>query len=277
MSSMRIHCRADIPYVGFDRAELVPTDIIDGRYEPTVWTDAGFELRTFASAVTDWTDDDDVIDRHHPEMTALVTAELGCDAVIFYPALVRSPEQAAASGKDHGPIEAAHSDYSEDYRTMMATPGHPYVDLLRPSMDAAGVSVADLAGARRIVTIQMWRNIGARRPDRPLAFCDTRTVDRHELVPHLVEDYAGVPARFESLLMTRPTGPDRRRWYTFPDMTPDEVVFFRAFDSELAASGGRFWTPHTAFVDPTAGPDAAPRRSVETRAICLFFDPAPDA
>ena len=55
-------------------------------------------------------------------------------------------------------------------------------------------------------------------------------------------------------------------------MTSQEVVIFRAYDSDRVAAGGPFWTPHTAFLDPTVGPDAPPRISVEMRAICLFFD-----
>ena len=269
---MSIHCRADIPYHGATGVQLVPTDIIDGRTEPTEWTDSGFELRAFPSSVTDWGDADQVVERHHPEIVERVTDELGCDAVIFYPALRRGPEQVIAGGKDHGPIEAAHSDYTEAYREMLATADHPYLDILRPSMRAAGVTATDLAAARRIVTIQMWRNLGAARPDRPLAFCDARTVGRHELFPHLIEEYAGITSRFETFLVLPPGERDARRWSTFPGMTPDEVVWFRAFDSDRVARGEPFWTPHTAFVDPTAGPDAEPRRSIETRAICLFLD-----
>ena len=53
-------------------------------------------------------------------------------------------------------------------------------------------------------------------------------------------------------------------------MTVDEVVLFRAYDSDRAQQGLPFWTPHTAFADPTAGDDAPARQSVELRAICMF-------
>ena len=42
-------------------------------------------------------------------------------------------------------------------------------------------------------------------------------------------------------------------------------------DRTSLATGEPFWTPHAAFVDPTAGPAAPPRQSVELRAICLLL------
>ena len=35
--------------------------------------------------------------------------------------------------------------------------------------------------------------------------------------------------------------PEAHRWMTFPEMTRDEVVVFRAYDSECAEAGEPFW------------------------------------
>ncbi|MEM9656271.1 MAG: CmcJ/NvfI family oxidoreductase [Actinomycetota bacterium] len=266
---MSIYCEASINHVDGLSIASVPTAIQDGRHEVLSWMEQGFELRPMPSAVTRWDDPTDIVATHHPEIVDVVTAEVGCDAVLFYPAIVRDPTAAARSG-DLAPIEAAHSDYTEDYRSMLVTADHPYLDILAPSMAAAGVTPADLAAAKRILTLQFWRNIGPPRPDRPLAFCDATTVARDELTPHLVESYGGVQTSFHSFLLNPPSDGRGRRWFTFPAMEPDEVVLFRAFDSERAEAGEPFWTPHTAFVDPVAGPGAPPRESVEIRAICLF-------
>ena len=48
-------------------------------------------------------------------------------------------------------------------------------------------------------------------------------------------------------------------------------VAFRAYDSDRVAKGEPFWTPHSAFVDPTVPADAPARESLEMRAICLFL------
>ena len=50
-----------------------------------------------------------------------------------------------------------------------------------------------------------------------------------------------------------------------------ELVALRAYDSDRVTSGERFWTPHTAFADPTVFPSAPARVSVQMRAICQFL------
>ena len=84
-----------------------------------------------------------------------------------------------------------------------------------------------------------------------------------------VEEYGGARTEFESLVLLA-GNTDLHQWFTFPSMGRDEVLLFRAFDSERIAQHKPFWTPHCAFADPNAGADAPPRQSVEMRAICIF-------
>ena len=252
---------------------IVPTVLHDGRAAQGLdWRVNGFELRTLPTEVQDWDDAEHVAAVYQAEVEAFAKAEVGCDLVIFYPTLVRSATHEANKGKDNGPIEAAHTDYSEQYESMFRDPAHPYLAGMHRSLEAAGVDAAELGAARRILTLQLWRNIGEPRPDRPLALCDCRTVGRDDFEGYFIESYAGVRAEFESMLLRPPVGEDRRDWYTFPDLQHDDVLLFREFDSDRVREGQPFWTPHTAFVDPTAGPDAPGRVSAEIRAICFFFD-----
>jgi hypothetical protein len=56
------------------------------------------------------------------------------------------------------------------------------------------------------------------------------------------------------------------RWWCFPDMTADEVIFIKFHDSDHDHA----WrAPHTAFHD-TSRPDAVTRESYEFRAIAYF-------
>ncbi len=56
------------------------------------------------------------------------------------------------------------------------------------------------------------------------------------------------------------------RWWYFPDMTADEVIFIKFYDSDHSKA----WRcPHTAFRDTTR-PDARERRSIEFRGIAYF-------
>jgi hypothetical protein len=54
-------------------------------------------------------------------------------------------------------------------------------------------------------------------------------------------------------------------------MRRDEAIIFKVFDS--MTDGRARWTAHTAFDNPLAPVDAAPRESIEIRTLA-FFPPA---
>lgn len=67
---------------------------------------------------------------------------------------------------------------------------------------------------------------------------------------------------------------EKHNFYYMKDMTPEEVMLLKCFDSfGEGMSGGRkglaVRTPHTAFIDPNTAPDAPGRQSIEVR--CLVF------
>ena len=264
----RTYCRATLQYVTATSQEAREVEILDGRsLERLSWETNGFELIRHASRVEDWSA---VADGplHYDEIGALARELTGCDAVLYYPALVRNEANARRSA-DLAPIQFVHSDYTEAYREMIEDADHPYRAILAPFMASGGVTGDDIRGARRILTLQFWRNTGPARMRHPLAFCDARSVRREELHPLLVAEYGGVPTQFHSFGVSGAAA-DAHRWVTFPEMAPDELAVFRAYDSDRVARGEPFWTPHSAFEDPVAGPEAPVRESVEMRAICLF-------
>ena len=65
-----------------------------------------------------------------------------------------------------------------------------------------------------------------------------------------------------------PATADEHRWFYFPQMRKDEVLFFKQYDSDPKARS-RFCF-HTAFDDPTVPRDAPLRQSIEVRALALF-------
>ena len=264
---MSVYCRARLHY-GLTLTP-VEVEIRDGRKTgPFDVDEHGFELRAHRSAVTDWRDVVDPASPHFDEIGALARDVTGCDAVAYYAPLLRNP-RAAAESADLAPVQLVHSDYTERYRAMLEDDAHPYRAILEPFMARAGLTGHDIRRSSRIVVLQFWRNVGPPVMDCPIAFCDARTVPRDALTPVLVPTYGGVPTEFESFAVEAPSRPDEHAWTTFPAMTPDEVVVFRAYDSERAERGEPFWAPHSAFVDPTVD-DAPPRESLEMRAICLF-------
>jgi len=248
----------------------IEVDVFDARRSERMfsWQDNGFELQTLPSMVADWSDSDLIEAIHQEEITTWAKQTTGCDAVLFFPAVLRNP-QAEVESDDYAPIQLAHSDYTEDYDGMVKDSAHPYHRVLSPSMQRAGISSDRLAQCARVLTLQLWRNTGEQLIDYPIAFCDSGSVPREQLVAVRVEQYGGVETQFDAFGLLPPAPEVNNRWYTFPDLVTDEVVVFRAFDSDRVAPKLPFWTPHTAFRDEKEG--ASPRHSVEMRAICLFW------
>jgi hypothetical protein len=120
--------------------------------------------------------------------------------------------------------------------------------------------------------INVWRPIAPIRRE-PLAVCDASTVDEADLIPSEIvlpkktenSSFAGVVkgASFESW---RCYANPQHRWYYKSNMTPEEVVFIKCFDSKKDRARR---SPHTAFVDPKTEHDPRPRESIEVR--CLVF------
>ncbi len=153
---------------------------------------------------------------------------------------------------------------------MIEAEDRPYRDFIIPLLDKAGLSQQDIRSASRVMMLQLWRNLGDPQPDTPLAVCDARTVPRTQLGTLLLEQYAGQTIELETFYAEVPQQKGQNHWYTFPDLKVDEVIAFRAFDSDYMAKQKPFWTMHSAFEDPVAGPAAPARESIEMRVLCLW-------
>lgn len=246
---------------------IVP--IHDGRDAELPFEACGFELRQHPLPCDpDW-DSADWGSRHGPAIAELAQAISGCDRTLIYPPIVRSPRMAQKVA-DYAPITFVHSDFTDDYRFMVEDPDRPYAAYIQPLLASAGLTQQDVLLSRRVLMLQFWRNIGAERPDHPLAICDARSIPRSDLLPFTVPEYGGLHLEFETFAVRPPAQPDDHHWYTFPGMTADEVLVFRTYDSACAEADRPFWTPHSAFRDPHAGPDAPARESLEIRILCLF-------
>ena len=265
-----IYCTTHLHHLSPEGAVPVGVDIGDARASErqfSFWTN-GFECRRIPSSVTDWSDQQSIDSRHYAEIRNWSREFTECDKVLFFPAILRTPS-AAKKDSDYAPIEFAHSDYTEGYADMIKDCDHPYHAILKPYMAQEALSDEDLKKAKRVLTLQLWRNVGPALMDHPLAVCDATSVPRNQLSPFRVERYGGVESQFDSFVLTPPEPSIQNRWYCYKEMLEDEVLVFRAFDSECVEKGTPFWTPHSAFKDPHSS--GIPRSSVEMRAICLYF------
>jgi hypothetical protein len=269
-----VYCRARMNYVARAAngatAELPEVTIFDGRRAPLPgWQVCGFELMRHTSALTSWTDDASIERVHYPEISALARELTGCDHALVSGHIKRDPEQSARH-PDLGPIEFVHSDFAASYGEVLLELYRRGTDETARALRRAGIDADVVARARRLAIVQFWRNIGPSKMDRPIAFCDARSVSATELRTLPVHNYAGRDSFFETLGVIAPRDPSTHRWYVFPELQHDEVVVLRTFDSDRAARGETFWTPHSAFNDPAVPLGKPSRRSIELRATCVF-------
>ena len=61
----------------------------------------------------------------------------------------------------------------------------------------------------------------------------------------------------------------QHRWYYFPRMTRNEAILLKCYDSK--DDGRARFTAHTSFDDPNSPPNAAPRESIEVRALVFWL------
>ena len=208
----------------------------------------GFVLLDEPTDVTDLADPIEKA-RYCGQAEALVQRLTGADKVISFGPIVRT--NATGTHGHNQPAYGAHVDYGA--RTVA-----DFTRQLLPPEEAE----ARLAG--RHMLLNVWRPL-AMVESAPFALCDARTVRREDMFDsEIVGGLGGLD--FSLWGFNLAYSPDHR-WYWMPHMQPWEVFAFKLFDSDPDAVQ---FTAHTAFEDPTASGDAAPRQSIELRTIAFL-------
>lgn len=241
---------------------------------------AGFAVYKSPAKEKVFTDDAAVRSGYYPEVEDMLRQHLpGIKKVHIFDHTIRrrnkdSPRQ---------PVQQVHVDQ---------TPGAAEVRVRRHLGDDAEEL---LKGRYQIINV--WRPIENPASDTPLAVIDWRSTSPEDFIPVDLM----YPARADSAMDDDDRGkeklPDEQKWfstegyevkgetlgvapsekhkfYYMKDMTPDEVMLLKCFDSygegmPNGKKGVAVRTPHTAFIDP-ATPEGAPgRQSIEVR--CLVF------
>jgi hypothetical protein len=166
--------------------------------------------------------------------------------------VLRVVESSSPATTVHRPVRFVHADCTEDSALRQ----------LRRRF-AGG---AELPSGCRCAIYHVWRSPTPAPRNVPLAVCDSRTVRVQDgVAADTILDFPGSrPGRTESSVFH--FHPDQQ-WYYFPDMTCDEVLVFKDFDSD-----GRFpcRVPHTAFEDPTCPAGVPARVSLDLQLFAIF-------
>ena len=212
----------------------------------------GYAVANGASALRDFDDEAAIRAVYYPESARILRAATGAARVHIFDHTIRrqTPGAEDRAGGARQPVARVHVDHTEWSGPQRVR------DLLPEEAEAL------LRGRARIVNL--WRPIAGPVRDMPLAVCDTTTVAPADLV---ASDLIYPDRRGETYQVRFNPA---HRWYWLPEMTTEEALLLKVYDS--ARDGTARFSPHTAFADPGAPPDAAPRQSIEIRALLL--DPA---
>jgi hypothetical protein len=249
----------------YNTGQYAPYDVNvrNARTAPAPFTldQHGFCLGQHSSAVSDWGAQYGPDSAYAAEVVEVAKRLCGAGLVVPLGGQIRSSGMTSATVQP--PAGEAHVDFTTKSANRLAA-------LLYDKAAPGG------PGYDRFIAFSLWRALSPPPQDWPLALCEGGSVRDDEGTHNTKVDVDVIPtgdALFAPIAgeedMVAATifrhSPDHRWWY-FPDMTADEVIFIKFHDSDHSKA----WrAPHTAFHDSSRS-DAHERRSMEYRALAYF-------
>jgi hypothetical protein len=209
----------------------------------------GFALVPHVTQVTDLYDEAALKSAYYPETRALLKAETGASHVLIFDHTIRTSHQRARGvGLPREAVLRMHNDYTPKS-------GPQRVRDLWPEEAEARLK-------KRFAIVNVWRPIVGPLQQFPLALGDAASLAAEDI---LATDLI-YPDRVGEIysIAYNPA----QRWFYFPEMSRDEVVLIKTYDSDPARA--RF-SAHGAFADPNFPDPKVLRESIEIRAL-VFFD-----
>ena len=253
---------------------------IRGREREYNVNNAGFAVYKYPATEKSFTDEAKIQEEYYPEVEALLREKLpGVKKVVFFDHTIRRREKASP----RQPVQQVHVDQTPkaaEVRVRRHLPADEVEELLKG----------------RYQIINVWRPIANPASDFPLAVVDYRSTKPEDLVkvdllyPKRAADDDGEDRGKEAFpdptsetstvgyevkgetFAVRPS--ENHKFMYMKDITPDEVMFLKCFDSYSEVNGGQkgvaAYSPHTAFVDPQTPKDAPGRQSIEVRSLVFY-------
>ncbi|EOA80723.1 hypothetical protein ACJQWK_09890 [Exserohilum turcicum] len=251
-----------------------------GREHEYSTDNAGFAVYQYPAKEKLFTDDAVVRNEYYAEVESLLRDKLpGIKKIVIFDHTIRRREKDAP----RQPVQQVHVDQ---------TPGAAEARVRRH----LSPEEADQLVQGRYQIINVWRPIQNPASDHPLAVIDWRTTSPEDFVatdlmypkrtdsldlddrgkeklpdPNSYTSTEGYEVKGETMSVA-PN--EKHKFYYQKDMTPDEVMLLKCFDSygdgmPMGKKGIAVRTPHTAFEDPDTPASAPGRQSIEVR--CLVF------
>ena len=123
---------------------------------------------------------------------------------------------------------------------------------------------------RHFQSINIWRStkLDELIETMPLAVCDMRSIDPNDIVFGDGMNTGNIK-QYMKVVDQRVIYSPHQRWYYFPDMTPDEVLIFRQYDTRQETLNLRT-VFHQAVKDPNTRPNAPMRSTIEVRMQAIY-------
>lgn len=209
----------------------------------------GFELVRHDTRMTDFYDPAELEAVYYPEIVELVKRVSGAARVLVFDHTLRNGDEAEQEvRKLREPVKVVHNDYTE-------WSGPQRVRDLLPDE-------AEALLKKRVAVIQVWRPIRGPVLSAPLAICDAQSLAPDDLIAAERRHKDRIGEIYH--IKHNPA----HRWHWFPRMERHEALVFKCYDS-LTDGRARF-TAHASFDIPDGPPDAAPRESIEMRALVFW-------
>jgi hypothetical protein len=242
---------------------------------PLTLDTAGITLVNHTSAVRDFFDTEEVAAVYPPEVEKIVKHLTGAQRAASSGWMIRTSD-------DQDRERRKTSRYMAGKGGVQPPGNQVHVDqdparAPRAAQQLYTRTFPDGPGYSRFISCSFWRAFSQPPQDWPLALCDATSVEPGEgifnpiiFADSIPDDAARqAPLPGEDLLPAGSvfTFSPRHRWYYYPDMTRDEAVLFKFYDSNHSVA----WrVPHTAFED-SAARNTKMRTSIEFR-VTAYFD-----
>ena len=244
-----VYSGGDAPQSYNEAYAFMDAPIIDGRANSENFDihTQGFQLITSPTRFSGFDNQDAVEGAYYDEVKAIVRKTTGAKEVFVFDHIVRLGEK----NSRRKPAHHVHNDYSERTAHIRAE-------------ERIGAARFAALKDRRMIQINVWRPLVGLVQRSPLAFCDATTIEPKDLIPTNIHfPDTGHVGEIYALRKNL-----RQCWYYFSEMTHDEAVLIKGYDS-LTDGTARF-TPHTAFEYPDQDPSIPARKSIETRTFAFY-------
>lgn len=243
------------PEIRTQKLAAIPVEFTDARQtaEPASLEREGFELHRCPLGEYDWHNRDWIERVYVPRSVELIRQVTGA---AFVAPFLEGMTIIRDSGDPAFPPAADFVHLDQSRASVQQ-----FVDMA--ALDAAPRRFA------HVRLFNLWRVMTPPPQDVPLALCDQRSVDEHDWVfGNTVEPGMEQGSPYTTSVFNR-----EQKWHFFSDLTSDEVIVFKQYDSRPGAPMGCL---HGAFRWPEELPTAIPRASMELRIFAFDDEQAPD-